>query len=104
MRETDTQRLGSQPEQPAVAVEGETAGGRHLLDPRFVLAIENPAAEPVRAFPRHLDGVGAIGTGGDDFHRTLAMDAGQTAAGDDGLQFHHAAQIPVSSGLSHTPW
>ena len=103
VRETNAQRLGGQPEQPAVAVEGETAGGRHLLDPRFVLAIENPAAEPVRAFPRHLDGIGAVGAGGDDFHRTVAMDAGQPAPRYDGFKAHHIACILDPAPPRHGP-
>lgn len=89
MGQANPKRFGGEPEKVAVAVEGESAGRCDLAKAGLVVPIENSVAETVRPFPGHLDGVGTVRPGGNDFDRAFAVNASQAAAGDDGFEFYH---------------
>ena len=73
MRHANAKRFRGQAEQSTVAVEREAAARRDLAQPRLVATIENPVAEPFWSSPGHLDCIGPVGTGGDDFHGNVAV-------------------------------
>ena len=61
VRQADAECLRGQPKQLAVAIEGEAARWRDLLERWLVLAIEDAFAEAIGTLPHHFDGVRAIG-------------------------------------------